>query len=109
MLKYKFRPHLKLLWFLGPIAGGGIGGFLSGNPGLGAALFVALLLLTLLKIYTPYATDNPKELLWGSNVALFVLFFGISVLEAVQTQNWVMVAFWFVIGLVFLLADFGRG
>ena len=40
-----------------------------------------------------------------TNFAIFVLFFGVSMLEAFQTGNWVKALFWLAIGLVFLLAD----
>lgn len=46
-----------------------------------------------------------KNLKLGTNFAIFILFFGVAVLDAVQTQNWLRVAFWAVIGLVFLWAD----
>jgi hypothetical protein len=36
---------------------------------------------------------------------VFLLFFGVAMLEAFQTQSWLRAAFWLVIGLVFLLAD----
>jgi hypothetical protein len=45
---------------------------------------------------------------FGTNTAIFLLFFGVAVIEAVQTQNWLKVAFWVAISLVFLLADFGK-
>jgi len=41
----------------------------------------------------------------GTNSAVFVLFFGVATIEAFQTQNWLMVALWVAIGLVFLFAD----
>jgi hypothetical protein len=41
----------------------------------------------------------------GANFAVFVLFFGVSVLEAFQTRNWLKALFWLAIGIVFLLAD----
>ena len=44
----------------------------------------------------------------GTNFAIFVLFFGVSALEALQTQDWLRVAFWLAIGLVFLWADFKK-
>ncbi len=46
-----------------------------------------------------------KGLKLGTNFAVFVLFFGVATLDAVQTQNWLRVAFWVVIGAVFLWAD----
>ena len=41
----------------------------------------------------------------GMNFAIFVLFFGAAALQAFRTQNWLLVSFWVVIGLVFLWAD----
>jgi hypothetical protein len=41
----------------------------------------------------------------GSNFAIFILFFGVAVIEAIQTKNWIKVGFWIAISLVFLLAD----
>jgi len=41
----------------------------------------------------------------GTNFAVFVLFFGVAAVEAVQTQDWLKVVFWLAIGLVFLWAD----
>jgi len=41
----------------------------------------------------------------GTNFAIFILFFGIAAIQAVQTQNWLWVGFWVAVGLVFLWAD----
>lgn len=41
----------------------------------------------------------------NSALAVFVLFFGFSLLEAVQTGNCPKALFWLAIGVVFLLAD----
>jgi hypothetical protein len=41
----------------------------------------------------------------GANVAIFLLFFGVGALEALQTSNWIKAAFWLAIGIVFLAAD----
>jgi hypothetical protein len=41
----------------------------------------------------------------GTNVTIFLLFFGLSLIEALETRNWLKVAFWVAIGLVFLRAD----
>lgn len=46
-----------------------------------------------------------KNLKLGTNFAIFILFFGVAALDAVQTQNWLRVAFWVVIGAFFLWAD----
>jgi hypothetical protein len=39
-----------------------------------------------------------------ANFTVFLLFFGVSTLEAFQTHNWLKAAFWLAIGIVFLLA-----
>lgn len=41
----------------------------------------------------------------GTNFAVFILFFGVAVVEAFQTRNWIKCIFWLAIGIVFLLAD----
>ena len=46
-----------------------------------------------------------KNLRLGANFAIFILFFGVAVVDAIQTQNWFRVAFWVLIGAVFLWAD----
>ena len=38
-------------------------------------------------------------------LTIFLLFFGLTLLEAVQTRDWLRAAFWLAIGLVFLTAD----
>jgi hypothetical protein len=40
-----------------------------------------------------------------TNIALFILFFGISALEAFRSQDWVMAVFWILIAVVFLAGD----
>jgi hypothetical protein len=40
-----------------------------------------------------------------TNTAVFILFFGMGILEAIQTRNWLKVLLWFAIGFVFLFAD----
>lgn len=42
----------------------------------------------------------------GSNITIFILFFGIALLDAIQEGNLLKSAFWIAIGVVFLLADF---
>jgi hypothetical protein len=41
----------------------------------------------------------------GTNVTVFLLFFGIALLDALQSRDWLRSAFWLAIGLVFLRAD----
>ena len=40
-----------------------------------------------------------------SNFAVFLLFFGIALLDALRGGNWLRIAFWLVIGSVFLWMD----
>ena len=46
-----------------------------------------------------------KKLTLGTNFAVFLLFFGVATLETFQTRNWLKAAFWFAIGIVFLVTD----
>jgi hypothetical protein len=41
----------------------------------------------------------------GANSVIFILFFGISLLEAFQSHQWLKAFFWLAIGFVFLRAD----
>jgi hypothetical protein len=41
----------------------------------------------------------------GTNVTVFLLFFGIALLDALRSHDWLRAAFWLAIGLVFLRAD----
>ena len=40
-----------------------------------------------------------------TSFTIFLLFFGISMLEAFRTRNWLKVAFWIAIAIMFLIAD----
>jgi len=46
-----------------------------------------------------------KGLKLKTSVTIFLLFFGISLLEAFRTRNWIKVAFWIGIATMFLIAD----
>jgi len=46
-----------------------------------------------------------KKMKASSNFAVFILFFGVAVLEAFQAHNWIKAGFWVAIGIAFLLAD----
>jgi len=46
-----------------------------------------------------------KRIKLGTGFTVFLLFFGVATLEAIQTRNWLRVAFWILIGIVFLVAD----
>jgi hypothetical protein len=41
----------------------------------------------------------------SNGFAIFIIFFGISMLEAFQERNWLIAAFWLGVGMLFLLAD----
>jgi hypothetical protein len=41
----------------------------------------------------------------GTNMTIFLLFFSLSLLEAIGSRNWVLAALWFACGLVFARAD----
>ena len=41
-------------------------------------------------------------------VVVFLLYTGLAVLEIVRTKNWVPVAYFGILGLVFLLLDSGK-
>jgi len=40
-----------------------------------------------------------------ANFTIFLLFFGIAAMEALQCGSWLRSSFWAAIGIVFLLAD----
>jgi hypothetical protein len=44
----------------------------------------------------------------GTNITVFLLFFGLSLLEALGSGNWIMAALWFAVGILFLRADLVR-
>lgn len=44
----------------------------------------------------------------GANFAVFVLFFGIALVEAFQKQNWLEAGLFLALGLMFLWADFKK-
>ena len=46
-----------------------------------------------------------KKIRFGTNFAVFVLFFGLATLEAITSGSWTLVAFWIVIGSLFLVGD----
>ena len=46
-----------------------------------------------------------RKIKLGANFTVFLLFFGVAMLEAFQTSNWIKAAFWLAIGVVFLAAD----
>ena len=44
----------------------------------------------------------------GTNITVFLLFFGLSLLEAFGSRNWITAALWFLVGILFLRADLVR-
>jgi type IV secretory pathway VirB2 component (pilin) len=42
---------------------------------------------------------------FGTNFTVFVIFFGMSMIEGLHARNWALAAFWLGIGAVFLAAD----
>jgi len=41
----------------------------------------------------------------ATNVTIFLLFFGIALLDAVRSHDWLTTMFWLAVGVVFLRAD----
>jgi hypothetical protein len=46
-----------------------------------------------------------RHALPGTNMTIFLLFFSLSLLEAIGSRNWVMAALWFALGILFARAD----
>lgn len=46
-----------------------------------------------------------KKIKLGYNFVIFLLFFGISLIEAFQNKNLLEAVFWIAIGIFFLMAD----
>lgn len=46
-----------------------------------------------------------KKIKFGTGFTVFIIFFGIAVIEAFQKRDWLWIVLWIVIGLVFLFAD----
>jgi len=40
-----------------------------------------------------------------TNLTIFILFFGIALLDAIRGGHWVRILFWLTIGAIFFLAD----
>ena len=40
-----------------------------------------------------------------TNLTIFVLFFGVALLDAIKGGNWIRIAFWLIMAAAFLLAD----
>ena len=46
-----------------------------------------------------------SKLKFSTNFTVFILFFGLSLLDAFQNENWALSIFWLIIGIAFLMAD----
>jgi hypothetical protein len=46
-----------------------------------------------------------RKIRFGSNFTIFLLFFGVATLEALQTASWIRAAFWLAIACAFLYMD----
>lgn len=46
-----------------------------------------------------------KKIKLGQGTAVFILFFGVAMLEAFKTGNWSLSIFWMAVGTAFLTAD----
>ena len=46
-----------------------------------------------------------KAIRFGTGFTIFILFFGVALLEAFQSGNWIKAMFWLAIGAVFLIGD----
>jgi len=46
-----------------------------------------------------------KKIKLGTGFAVFIIFFGIALLEAFERRNWPGVIFWAVTGTIFLMGD----
>ena len=44
----------------------------------------------------------------GTNITVFLLFFGLSMMEAFGSKNWITAALWLAVGVLFLRADLVR-
>ena len=44
----------------------------------------------------------------GTNITVFLLFFGLSMLEAFGSRNWITAALWLLVGILFLRQDLVR-
>ena len=55
--------------------------------------------------FRPGRGGNWQAVKLGANVTLFLLFFGISLLDALRSHDWLKAVLWLALALVFLRAD----
>jgi hypothetical protein len=46
-----------------------------------------------------------KKIKFGAGFAIFIIFFGIATIDAIQSRDWLRVFFWLLTGTIFLVAD----
>jgi hypothetical protein len=46
-----------------------------------------------------------RKIRLGDGFIVFILFFGIALLDAVHSFDWLRIVFWLATGLVFIIAD----
>ena len=46
-----------------------------------------------------------KRIQFGAGFAIFIIFFGIAVLEAIKNKNVLLTLFWLMLGFAFLFID----
>ena len=46
-----------------------------------------------------------KKIKLGQGTAIYILFFGVAMLEALKTGNWSLSLFWLAVGAAFITAD----
>jgi hypothetical protein len=73
------------------------------SPGMTNIIFIPALISQL--AYHSSKDIAMKKIKLGSGFAIFIIFFGISLLEAFKSHNWLMAAFWLGMGLLFVVGD----
>ena len=46
-----------------------------------------------------------RNIRFGTNVTVFLLFFALALIDAIASRDWLRATFWFAIGLFFLWFD----
>lgn len=50
----------------------------------------------------------PSDMKFGSNMTIFILFFGVALVEAFQSRNWLLAILFILLGIMFLRADHAK-
>lgn len=64
-----------------------------------------MLLWTLVVIINKYFKMKKPDF---TNIAIFILFFGIALIEAIKKQNWLEAALFLALGIISFWADFRK-